>query len=154
MREELEFVTYCGIYCELCAERARIPQQAAALREAMTAEGWPYWGPATPDFAEFWRFLEGLARGGCRGCRAGSGYPECQIRICARERGFDLCADCPDFACDHLQALATRYPMLLADNRRLQAVGRARWLAEQQERARRGVVLADARYDVAAARED
>jgi hypothetical protein len=43
------------------------------------------------DFAEFWRFLEGLhATGGCPGCRAGGGFPECQIRNCTRERGLEL----------------------------------------------------------------
>ena len=149
MAHQLEFVTYCGLYCELCAERARIPQRAAALQEAMAEEGWPYFEPSVPDFAEFWRFLEGLhGEGGCRGCRAGSGFPGCQIRICAQERGVDLCARCADFPCEHIKALATRYPTLIVDNRRLQAVGLEQWLEEQQERVRRGVVYADTRYEV------
>lgn len=146
MNEQLEFVTYCGLYCGLCAERTRIPQQAAALQAAMAQEGWPYWGPTVPDFAEFWRFLQGLAEGGCPGCRAGGGYPECQIRVCARERSLDVCVHCSDFPCQQVETLAARYPTLIADNRRLQAVGLARWLAEQEERARRGVVYADIRY--------
>ncbi len=148
MSDQLEFVTYCGLYCSLCAERTRIPRRAAALQAAMVEEGWPYWGSTMPDFDEFWRFLQGLASDGCPGCRAGGGYPECQIRICARERAVDVCAWCPDFPCQHLETLAARYPVLLADNRRLQAVGLARWLAEQEERAQRGVVYADIRYDV------
>ena len=85
MNDQLEFVTYCGLYCGLCAERTRIPAHAAALQAAMAEEGWPYWGPTMPDFVEFWRFLQELTEGGCPGCRAGGGYPECQIRICARE---------------------------------------------------------------------
>ena len=43
--------------------------------------------------------------------------------------------------------LVTYYPPLIADNRRLQAVGLARWLAEQEERVRRGVVYADTRHE-------
>jgi len=39
MDEKLKFVIYCGLCCELCAERARIPQQAKALQEAMAEEG-------------------------------------------------------------------------------------------------------------------
>jgi hypothetical protein len=147
MSEQLEFVTYCGLYCGLCAERSRIPRRAALLKQAMAEEGWPYWGPSVPDFAEFWRFLEKLHReGGCPGCRAGGGFPECQIRICAREREVEVCGQCADFPCRHVEALAARYPALIADNRRLQAIGLGQWLEEQAERARRGVVYADTRY--------
>ena len=147
MTDQLEFVTYCGLYCELCAERARIPQQAAALQRSMTEEGWPFFGPAVPGFAEFWKFLEGLhADGGCRGCRAGAGPPDCQIRSCALERRLKLCGQCSDFPCQRFEGLAAIYPTLIADNRRLQVVGLEQWLEEQQERARRGFVYADIRY--------
>lgn len=145
----MDLVAYCGLYCALCAERTRIPQRAAALRTAMADEGWPFWGPSLPDFAEFWAFLERLqANEGCPGCRAGGGYPECQIRFCAQRRGQELCCHCTDFPCDPVQALAARYPTLLADNQRLQAVGLQQWLDEQEERARRGVIYADIRYEV------
>jgi hypothetical protein len=146
MDDPLKFVTYCGLYCGLCAARTRIPRQAAALQQSMGDEGWPFWGPTMPDFTEFWRFLGELADEGCPGCRAGGGYPQCQIRVCTRERGLEMCSQCPDFPCERVEPLAARYPTLLADNRRLQAVGLARWLAEQEERARRSVVYADTRY--------
>jgi hypothetical protein len=147
MADQLEFVTYCGLYCGLCAERARIPGHAAALQQAMAEEGWPSWGQSVPGFTEFWQFLEGLqARGGCPGCRADGGFPQCRIRICARERGIDRCSACPDFPCGHVEALGAIYPTLIADNRRLQVVGPAQWLSEQQERARRGFIYADIRY--------
>jgi hypothetical protein len=142
----MEFVTYCGLHCELCAERSRIPQRAAALREAMAEEGWPFWAETLPGFGEFWTFLENLQSGGCPGCRAGGGYPECQIRLCAQDRGLEQCCHCPDFPCDHVEALGTRYPTLIADNQRLRTVGLEQWLAEQEERVRRGVVYADIRH--------
>jgi hypothetical protein len=149
MSESLEFVTYCGLHCELCAARSRIPQRAAALQEAMVEEGWLYWGHSVSGFAEFWEFLQEIqAEGGCPGCRAGGGYPQCQIRVCARERNLGLCCHCPDFPGEHIEVLGARYPTLVADNRRLQRVGLAQWLAEQEERARRGVVYADTRYRV------
>ena len=147
MTDRLAFVTHCGLYCTLCAERARIPRLAADLQQAMAEEGWPFWGHAVPGFDGFWDFLKELqAGGGCPGCRAGGGFPDCRIRACARERGLDLCSECPDFPCEHVEALSASYPTLIADNRRLQAVGLEQWLAEQQERARRGVVYADIRY--------
>lgn len=148
MTEQLEFVTYCGLYCGLCAARTRIPERAVALQQAMDEEGWPFWGQTFPGFPEFWKFLEGLGSKGCPGCRAGGGDPGCKIRICAQERGLDLCSRCTDFPCEQIEALAARYPTLIADNRRLQGLGLARWLAEQEERARRGVVYADIRYNV------
>jgi hypothetical protein len=115
----------------------------------MTDEGWSTWGRELPGFTDFWAFLEGLhADGGCPGCRAGGGDPGCQIRVCARERGLDLCNQCPDFPCELVQALVARYPTLIADNRRMQAVGLAQWLDEQRERARRGFIYTDIRYRV------
>jgi hypothetical protein len=147
MKEELEFVTYCGLYCELCAERGRIPQRAAALQAAMTDEGWPSWGQAMPGFVGFWEFLEKLqVGGGCPGCRADGGYPQCKIRICARSRGVELCAECTDFPCAEIERLGGIYATLLADNRRLRAVGMEQWRREQDERVRRGFVYADVRY--------
>ncbi|MDY6878327.1 MAG: DUF3795 domain-containing protein [Chloroflexota bacterium] len=149
MADQLEFVTYCGLYCGLCAAHARIPKRAAALREAMAEEGWPDWGGGIPGFTEFWRFLEGLhTNGGCPGCRAGGGPPDCQIRDCARQQGLELCGQCNDFPCPRIEALGAIYPILIADNRRVQAVGLEQWLAEQEERARRGVVYADLRCRV------
>jgi hypothetical protein len=149
MADQLEFVTCCGLYCNLCAARGRIPRRAAALQEAMAEEGWPFWGATIPGFTEFWRFLESLrANGGCPGCRAGGGPPDCQIRHCARQRGLDTCSRCPDFPCLRIEALGAIYPTLITDNRRLQAVGLEQWLTEQEERMRRGVVYADIRYQV------
>lgn len=144
----MELVAYCGLYCELCAERSRIPNQAAMLQMAMTEEGWGFWGHSVPGFGEFWTFLESLANGGCSGCRAGGGFPGCQIRRCAQERGLELCCDCADFPCAQVETLGARYPMLLSDNRRLQTVGLVKWLDEQKERRRRGVVYADIRYQI------
>jgi len=146
MSDQLEWVTYCGLHCDLCGARARIPQRADALHQAMDDEGWPYWGMSEPGFREFWSFLEKLrVDSGCPGCRAEGGWPGCPMRACARERGLELCNQCPDFPCSHVEGLAARYPMLIADNHRMQEVGLERWLGEQKERVVRGVVYADTR---------
>jgi hypothetical protein len=113
----------------------------------MADEGWPYWGRDFPGFTDFWKFLEGLCTDvGCPGCRAEGGDPGCRIRVCARERGIDLCNQCGDFPCERIQTLAARYPTLIADNRRMQAFGMAQWLDEQRERQRRGFIYTDSRY--------
>jgi hypothetical protein len=147
--ENLALITYCGLHCELCSARSRIPQCAEALQGAMADEGWPYWGGELPGFAEFWAFLEDLhVDGGCPGCRAGGGDPRCKIRICAQGRGLDMCNECRDFPCQEIEALAARYPTLIADNRRMRAVGQEQWLEEQLERKRRGFIYTDVRYSV------
>lgn len=50
---DLKLVTYCGLYCGLCGERAMIPQRARALREIMAKEGYELFGRELPGFGEF-----------------------------------------------------------------------------------------------------
>jgi len=144
----LEEVTFCGLYCGLCASRRRIPQQAATLRETLHKEGYDrgYFDiPGLEEvFTTFWEGLNRLAGTSCPGCRAGGGYPGCTIRACARERGVIACPLCADFPCERLEMLRN-YPLLLADGRRMQQVGLERWSAEQETRAETGFAYADVR---------
>ena len=49
---------------------------------------------------------------GCRteGDRLFAGCKLCPIRKCAREKEFDSCADCGEYACEQLKALLAREP--------------------------------------------
>jgi hypothetical protein len=145
----LEEVTWCGLYCGLCASRRRIPHQAATLREMLRREGYDRGYFDMPGLevvlAPFWQGLNHLADTPCPGCRAGGGYPGCPIRTCARERGTTACPLCADFPCERLEMLG-HYPMLLADGRRMQQVGLERWIAEQEARAATGFAYADVRF--------
>lgn len=143
----LHLVTYCGLYCSLCGERARIPQQAQALRDTMTAEGYEFLGPEQPGFPEFWAFLSRLCEPDecCPGCRQGGGPPFCGIRKCARRRGVEICALCDEFPCERVNEVAQGYPTLIADGRRLRQIGTEAWVAEQEGRARTGFAYADVR---------
>lgn len=145
---DLDLLTYCGLYCPICAERGRIPRQAGALKDSMAKEGWNVWGPDIPGFTSFWTFLSNLANPerGCS-CRAGGGFPLCEIRPCAQSRGVDVCPSCADHPCIKIEALGERYPNLVADGRRLAEIGAAAWIAEQEERARAGFCYADIRCE-------
>ena len=145
---DLRHVAYCGLYCELCATGGRIPGEARALRDTMTKEVYEFFGPYIEGFAPFWEFLKGLSRSSARGpvCREGCGNPDCAIRKCAVNRGMDLCVSCKDYPCEHVLALAERYPTLLADGKRLQTVGLEKWIEEQEERAITGFAYADIRH--------
>ena len=145
--EDLEFVTYCGLYCGLCGERARIPARACALREAMVKEGYEFWGSGLPRFGDFWGFLIDLCDPdhACPGCRQGGGPPFCAIRKCAPGRGVDVCPFCDEYPCERALAIAKGYPTLLADGQRMREIGLERWIEEQQERAGTGFAYADIR---------
>jgi hypothetical protein len=148
MGDSLRWVTYCGLYCELCAQRGRIPAQAEALRASMDKEGYPFWGADFPNFKPFWEFLTDLTDrdNACPGCRAGGGFPRCEIRKCAEARGVEVCARCEDFPCEKIEAFSRVYPTLISDGLRLKRIGLKRWLAEQQDRVRTGFAYVDVRH--------
>jgi hypothetical protein len=55
----------------------------------------------------------------CDGChstlRLGGYCQFCSVRKCALERGFDTCAECPDFACEELQNIFIMAPQAKAN---------------------------------------
>ncbi|MCK4873228.1 MAG: DUF3795 domain-containing protein [Phycisphaerales bacterium] len=150
---DLELVTYCGLYCGLCAQRCRIPQRASELRESMSKEGYELWGSELPGFTKFWSFLTDLCEPekACPGCRQGGGPSFCTIRKCARERGLDVCVFCDEYPCERVQGIAKGYPTLIPDGKRMRDIGLDAWVAEQRDRAATGFAYVDIRchpYDV------
>lgn len=143
----LELVTYCGLYCNLCGSRGRIPSQASALRDSMVTEGYEDWGGELPGFKAFWEFLADLSDPdkSCPGCRQDGGPPFCTIRKCAREKGFDLCVYCEEYPCRRVLGIAEGYPTLLADGERIRKIGVDAWIQEQEERAKTGFAYMDIR---------
>ncbi len=145
--DNMKFVTYCGLYCDLCAIRGRIPKQADDLRETMVNEGYDKWGGNIPGFNEFWKFLTERCEPdrNCLGCRQGGGPPFCPIRKCATAKKIDLCVFCDEYPCNRIAELAKGYPNLLADGKRIKEIGIEKWIKEQQERAETGFAYADIR---------
>ena len=146
---DLKYVTYCGLYCRLCANLARIPQQSASLRETLRKEGWEFFGEyALGEFKEFWAALEKLSQTDktCRGCRGGCGDPACGIRKCAQEKKVEVCSSCAEYPCSHIEKLAARYPNLISDGNRQRQIGIAKWAEEQEQRCRTGFCYADVRH--------
>ncbi|MCE5249958.1 DUF3795 domain-containing protein [bacterium] len=149
--DTLKYVTYCGLYCKLCANIARIPNQAYALRDTLAKSGWTFFGDQyVPEFREFWKALGYFSDMGekCPGCRGECGYPGCTIRPCARERKVEVCSSCDEFPCDRIKELAGRYPNLISDGFRQRAIGLDRWIAEQEERCATGLCYNDFRYPI------
>jgi len=144
---DLTQVTYCGLYCGLCAQRNRIPQRARNLQESMHKEAWDQWGTEIPGFKEFWSFLNGLAKSESRcSCRGGAcGPPFCRIRKCAPEKGVDVCPFCGEYPCYRILGIAKGYVSMLADAERMKTIGIDSWIAEQEERRKTGFAYVDIR---------
>ena len=144
---EITLLSLCGLHCDLCAQRSRIPRQAQALRESLHLEGLEYWGPSLPGFDGFQVFLANLCEPdkSCPGCRQGGGPPDCAVRACALDRGVQSCPFCPAFPCEPLQTFAKVYPTIIIDGARLATIGFEAWNAEQQQRAKTGFTYSDIR---------
>jgi hypothetical protein len=143
----LKLVTYCGLYCDLCAQRARIPRRAQSLRESMVREGYEFWGKEIPGFTDFWKFLTNLGdpEKACPGCRQNGGPPFCTIRKCVREKGLELCVECEEYPCRRINAIAEGYPTLLSEGKRIKKIGVDAWIEEQEQRAKTGFAYVDIR---------
>lgn len=150
---DLKMLTYCGLYCGLCAQRNRIPQRAQDLQETMKKEGYEHWGHSIPGFNDFWQFLSGLVESESKcSCREElCGPPFCGIRKCAQKKGIDVCVFCDEYPCDRILGIAQGYPTLLADGKRMKDIGVEAWIKEQEERAKTGFAYVDIRcypYDI------
>lgn len=132
----LRHVAYCGLYCGLCAHRARIPQQATQLQRSMYEEGYNNWYQYVPElkdtFPPFWQFLQKLAEKDCT-CRTSGGPPDCKVRQCARQKNLEICTQCKEYPCALVQDIAEHYPTLIQDGKRLQKIGLEKWVKEQEE---------------------
>jgi hypothetical protein len=146
--EKLEQVTYCGLYCGLCATRNRIPKQARALRETMHKQGWDYWGREQANFKEFWAFLNKLSEmeSDCS-CRSGKCGPTfCGIRKCAQAKDIETCPFCEEYPCHRILGIAQGYVTMLADAKRMKEKGLDAWIKEQEKRRKTGFAYSDIRY--------
>jgi len=145
--DKMKCVSYCGIYCDLCGLRSRIPYQANILKESMVKDGFELWGKQLHGFEEFWQFLNALCNPDkvCHGCRQNGGPPFCSIRKCARKRKVDLCVFCKFYPCKWILEIAKGYPLLIPDGKRIKEIGIDTWIQEQKERVKTGFIYADIR---------
>lgn len=146
--DDLRLVTYCGLYCDLCSQRARTPQQAKALKDTLKKEGFEFWGKDLPGYEQFWTLLGNLSDTdkSCPGCRQGGGNPGCEIRKCIKEKKLDVCSFCEEYPCEKINGLCKIYPTLITDGTRLKQVGTETWLEEQKARKETGFAYCDIRY--------
>jgi hypothetical protein len=106
-------VGHCGMLCCACPLGSGIVAESANLTRKHIADYHiPAWAPFVPggeaiDWAAVDRGLDWMQRYACcAGCQNGGGPPDCSIRICAREKGKELCSSCGDLdSCNRFEWL-------------------------------------------------
>lgn len=139
-------VTYCGLYCGACAMgNGEIRNTAADLETLLQMYSYGEWAPSLVEFVPavqhwtgFEQVLEWLKTQSCIGCRAGGGDPECAIRACAVERGFEGCWACPDDGCEKLQRIDAFSPMVPKSRQVIREIGMEEWGRQQAEMVETG----------------
>lgn len=139
-----KYVCYCGLYCENCATKARVEPAAKKLYIELKNSGFEEIMQFFPGGDAFWPFLKNMAEGGtCTSCQEGSGNPGCDVRICAQEKGVEVCALCSEYPCIQFTAFFEGYPILRHDNALLREKGLDAWARLQDERRARGYAYSD-----------
>lgn len=134
-----KYACYCGLHCENCAVKVKVEPAAGVLYDEMQKLGFAEIISFFPDGEKFWSFLKGMTTDGiCVSCRAGSGNPGCRVRICAKEKGVEMCALCESYPCEHFADFFMGYPMLVHDNAVLREQGWESWERLQEERRAKG----------------
>jgi hypothetical protein len=97
-----------------------------------------------PGGGGFWPFLKDMAdNGACPSCRADGGNPGCAVRMCAREKGIEMCALCDSYPCDKFAAFFEGYPVIKDDNALLREKGMDAWAKLQEGRRANGFTYSD-----------
>ena len=142
-----KYACYCGLYCENCAVKTKVEPAAKVLYGEMKAAGFEDVIKYIPGGDGFWSFLKGMAEDGmCVSCKDGGGNPDCAVRICAKEKGVEMCALCDDYPCDKFEAFLNAtvgYPVLEHDNALLRDKGWEAWGTLQDERRGKGYTYGD-----------
>jgi len=138
------YICYCGLTCENCAVKVKVEPAAKVLYEEMRKAGFAEIVHMIPGGDAFWPFLKGMVEDGvCVSCKEGSGNPGCAVRICAREKGVDMCALCGEYPCALFGRYFEGYPVLRDDNALMREEGMEAWGRLQDERRARGFTYAD-----------
>ena len=139
-----EYACYCGLYCDNCAVKVKVEPASKVLYDEMKKAGFEDIMPFLPDGEKFWSFLKNMAiEGVCVSCRAGSGNPGCQVRICAQTKNVEMCALCESYPCELFTRYFEGYPVLRHDNAVLREKGWEAWSQLQDERQARAFTYAE-----------
>ena len=146
MKKE-KYLSYCGLYCDLCGARCRTPNKAKELADTLRHGEFEEWGPSFPEFNDFWKLLNQLAdvpeEKCCKTMKCG--HPDCSIRKCAMQKELETCAFCNEYPCEKITRFAKSEPLLIQDGYRIKEIGIKAWISEQEKRKETGFAYDDVR---------
>ena len=143
-----KYACYCGLHCENCAVKVKVEPASKVLYEEMKKAGFEEIIHMIPDGGRFWSFLKSMVDPGiCVSCKAGGGNPGCVVRICAKEKGIEMCALCKFYPCEKFTKFFEGYPVLKGDNLLLREKGAEAWLKLQAERREKVFTYTDGKQD-------
>lgn len=93
----------CGITCGTCfLGSGSMANSAKTTSEYINMSGIKEWAHMVPEGSELnWNATEKTLNwmtnyAFCAGCEKGGGPPNCAIRLCATEKGYELCNQCEE----------------------------------------------------------
>ncbi|MDR0790977.1 MAG: DUF3795 domain-containing protein [Methanomassiliicoccaceae archaeon] len=133
------YACYCGLCCENCAIKVKVFTAAKILHDEMRNVRFDEVVKMIPGGDGFWTFLKDIAENGATAsCRGGCGDPGCKVRICAVEKGIEMCAFCDEYPCTVFKEFSADHPIIVRDNALLREKGWDAWLKLQDERRAKG----------------
>ncbi|MCK4835488.1 MAG: DUF3795 domain-containing protein [Candidatus Aminicenantes bacterium] len=144
-----EMASYCGLYCGACdIYQKRFSKAGNELKKLLDAYDFKSISkqiPGLEGYDTFYKVLNTIIFffGQCFTCRKNGGNPQCQIRICAREKGYTTCAECPEFVCDKLKIIVDGYSEAEENLIEIKKIGLGKWCQKQQEKVDHGFRYTD-----------
>jgi hypothetical protein len=131
----------CGITCGTCfLGDGTMAKTMAEANKYINMSGIKEWGGMIPGGTEInWPETEKALKwmnkyAYCAGCEEGGGPPDCAIRVCANEKGYDLCSKCTELdTCEKLNWLGE--PETIKENLRRKKGKTKREIADEALRS-------------------
>ena len=140
-----DMVAYCGLYCGACdIYQKRIGQAGNELIRVLDAYQFGEYAhliPGMEEYKAFDRTLKTMVNffGQCTTCKKQGGNPQCEIRICSQNKGFQACSECPELSsCEKLKIMGDGYPRIKAALDEMAISGVEEWAAQRQKEVDEG----------------
>jgi len=143
-RKPTELASYCGLYCGACdIYQKRIGKSGKELKKVLDVYKFNEIANQVPElkgYETFYKVLNTIITffGQCPGCQKGGADPQCKIRSCCKEKGYQTCAECLSIPCEKLKPLLDDYPQLKDALQEIKKTGLEEWCQKQQEMVNKG----------------